>query len=125
MHTNHQSFGGQNVFAQKLQIGGFLSKKERKINIVSVNSSRCTLNPNVSIYLRVFVCLFAVNAKTTEQIDAKRSGITKNNPESVLRGLKSPISVLSGRYRDISGFSLAANHHFTYISSTTGSCLDA
>ena len=32
----------------------------------------------------MFVCLFAVNAKTTARIDAKRSRITKNDPESVL-----------------------------------------
>ena len=64
----------------------------------------------------MFVCLFAVNAKTTERIDAKRSGITKNYPESVLCGLKSPVLALSGRYNDISGFSLAADRHF-YLSS--------
>ena len=64
----------------------------------------------------LFVCLFAVNAKTTERIDAKRSGITKNYPESVLCGLKSPVLALSGRYSDISGFSLAADRHF-YLSS--------
>ena len=63
----------------------------------------------------LFVCLFAVNAKTTERIDVKRSGITKNDPESVLCGLKSPVLVLSGRYSDISGFSLAADRHFTYF----------
>ncbi len=34
----------------------------------------------------LFVCLFAVNAKTTARIDAKRSEITKNDPENVLRG---------------------------------------
>ena len=38
--------------------------------------------------VRLFVCLFAVNAKTTARIDAKRSGITKNDPESVLCVLK-------------------------------------
>ena len=63
----------------------------------------------------LFVCLFAVNAKTTERIDAKRSGITKNDPESVLRGLKSLVFVFSGRYCDISGFSFAADCHFTYL----------
>ena len=52
-----------------------------------------------------------LNAKTTERIDAKRSGITKNDTESVLRGLKSPVLVLSRRYRDISGFSIATDHH--------------
>ena len=39
----------------------------------------------------------------------------KNNPESVLRVLKFPFLVLSGRYRDISSFSFAADHHF-YLS---------
>ena len=50
------------------------------------------------------VCLFAVNAKTTAWIDAKHSGITKNDTESVLCGLKSPVLVFSGRYSDISAF---------------------
>ena len=65
--------------------------------------------------VRLFVCLFAVNAKTTARIDAKRSGITKNDPESVLCVLKSPVLVFLGRYRDISGFSFAADRHF-YLS---------
>ena len=60
----------------------------------------------------MFVCLFAVNAKTTPWIDAKRSGITKNDPESVLCRLKSPVLVFSGRYRDISGYSSVADRHF-------------
>ena len=73
----------------------------------------------------LFACyLFAVNAKTMKRIDAKRSGITKNNLESVLRGLNSPILVLSGRYHDISGFPFAADRHFTYLPFTSGSCLD-
>ena len=75
---------------------------------------------NLYIYLRMFVCLFvclfAVNAKTTERIDAKRSGITKNYPESVLYGLKSPVLVFLRRYGYISGFSFAADRHF-YLSS--------
>ena len=66
--------------------------------------------------VRLFVCLFAVNAKTTARIYAKRSGITKNDPESVLCVLKSPVLVLSRRYRDISGFSVAADRHFLLIS---------
>ena len=56
--------------------------------------------------------MFAVNAKTMAWIDAKCSGITKNDPKSVLCGLKSPIIVLSGRYREISVFSFVANYHF-------------
>ena len=64
----------------------------------------------------LFVCLFAVNAKTTERIDSKRSGITKNYPESVLCCLKSPVLVFLGRYGYISGFSFAADRHF-YLSS--------
>ena len=67
------------------------------------------------MFVCLFVCLFAVNAKTTARIDAKRSGITKNDPESVLCVLKSPVLVFLGRYRDISGFSFAADRHF-YLS---------
>ena len=71
---------------------------------------------HISIYIFenvcLFVCLFAVNAKTTERIDAKRSGITKNYPESVLCGLKSPVLALSGRCSDISGFPFSADSHF-------------
>ena len=52
------------------------------------------------------VCLFTVNAKAMACIDAKWAGITKNDPESVLRGLKAPILVFLGRYRDISVFLL-------------------
>ena len=66
----------------------------------------------IYIYLRVFVCLFVVNGKTTARIDAKRSGITKNDTESVLRGLKPPVLVFLGRYRDISGFSFTTDCHF-------------
>jgi len=73
----------------------------------------------------VFVRLFAVNAKTTAQIDAKRSGITKNDLESVLRRLKSPVLVLSVRYRDISVFPSQLTAIFTYLPSTFGSCLDS
>ena len=64
----------------------------------------------------MFVCLFAVNAKTTERIDAKCSGITKNLPKSVLCDFKSPVLVFSGRYGYISGFSFAVDRHF-YLSS--------
>ena len=59
----------------------------------------------------MFVCLFAANAKATARIDAKRSGIMKNDSESVLWGLKLPVLVLSRRYCDISGFSVVADHH--------------
>ena len=68
------------------------------------------------MFVCLFVCLFAVNAKTTARIDAKRSGITKNYTESVLCVLKSPVLVFLGRYRDISGFSFAADRHFLLIS---------
>ena len=50
-------------------------------------------------------------AKTTERSDAKRSGITKNDTESVLWGLQLPVLVLSRRYCDISGFSVVADYH--------------
>ena len=62
----------------------------------------------------MFVCLFAVNAKTTARIDAKRSGITKNDTESVLCWLKLPVLVFLERYRDISGFSFADDCHFYF-----------
>ena len=72
------------------------------------------------IYLSIYiiqssVCLFAVNTKTTTQIDAIHSGFMKNDLESVLRRLKSPVLMLSGRYHEISSFSLLADHHF-YLS---------
>ena len=73
----------------------------------------------------LFVCLFAVNAKTTARIDAKRSEITKNDPESVLCVLKSPVLVFLGRYRDISGFRSRSTAIFTFLTSTSGSCVDA
>ena len=80
---------------------------------------------DIYLYNCLFVCLFAINAKSTERIDDKRSEIMKNNLESVLRGLKSLILVLSGRYRDISVFPLRLTAIFTYLPSTSGSCLDA
>ena len=73
----------------------------------------------VSIYIIESVCLFAVNAKTTARIDAKRLGITKNNLESVLCRLKSPVLVFLERYRDISVFPLRSTANFT------GYCLGA
>ena len=36
------------------------------------------------VYIIESVCLFVVNAKARALIDAKRSGITKNDPGSVL-----------------------------------------
>ena len=74
-----------------------------------------TKHTHLSTYLRVFVSLLAVNAQTTARIDSKRTGITKNDTESVLRGLNLPVLVFSGRYRDVSGFSFAADRHF-YLS---------
>ena len=44
-----------------------------------------------------------------------RHGLKKNDPKSVLRGLKLPVLVFSGRYRETSGFSFAADRHF-YLS---------
>ena len=49
----------------------------------------CVISESIYNYIFESVCLLAVNAKTTARIGAKRSGITKNDPESVLRGLKS------------------------------------
>ena len=63
--------------------------------------------------------------ETTAQIDAKRWGITKNDPESVLCGLKSPVLVFSERYRDIPVFPSWLTTIFTYLSSPSGSYLDA
>ena len=63
----------------------------------------------------MFVCLFAVNAKTMAWVDAKCSGIMKNNPESVLSGLKSSVLMFLERYCDISSFSFTADCHF-YLS---------
>ena len=68
------------------------------------------------VYIIESVCLFVRSKRqTTAQIDAKRSGITKNDPESVLCVLKLPVLVFLRRYRDISGFSFAADRHF-YLS---------
>ena len=67
------------------------------------------------IYLRVFVCLFSVNAKTTVRIGTNRSGITKNDTESVLRGLKLVFPF----------FSFAADRHFYLLPSTSSSCPDS
>ena len=72
--------------------------------------------------LRVFVCLFAVNAKTTARIDAKQSEIIKNNPESVLHGLELPVL---GDIVTFLFFPLRLTAIFTYLSSTSGSCLNA
>ena len=85
--------------------------------------------PILSVYIIqsvcLFVCLFAVNAKTTGRIDAKCSGISENDLESVLHGLQLPVLVLLGRYHEISGFSFAANRQFYYLPSASGSCLDS
>ena len=93
-----------------------MSTQPLYIHIVSANYIQYILHSRtqvaycmcqVSIYIIESVCLF-VRGKCQNYgtIDAKRSGITKNDPESVLCVLKSPVLVLLGRYRDISGFSL-------------------
>ena len=84
--------------------------------------TRCTLI--IYIYIIESACLFAVNTKTMARIDAKRSGITKNDPESVLCGLKSPVLAFSERYCDISGFPSRSTTIFTDLPSTSGSCVD-
>ena len=63
-------------------------------------------------HLRVF-------AKTTARIDSKRSVITKIDPKRVLHGLKSPVLVLSGRYRGISVFPSRPTAIFNYLPSTS------
>ena len=78
-----------------------------------------------TLYTYIWECLFAVSTKTTARIDAKRSGIMKNDPKSVLCRLKSPILLFSVRYRDISGFHSRLTTIFTYLPSTSGSCLDS
>ena len=75
------------------------------------------------LLVSLFVCLFAVSAKTTERIDGHELRRTIQRVSSVR--LKSPVLVLARRYRDVSGFSFAADRHFTYLPSTSGSCLDA
>ena len=64
----------------------------------------------------VFVRLFAVNVKTTARIDANHSGLQKNDLESVLHELKSPVLVLLGRHCEISSFSFAADCHLYLLS---------
>ena len=68
----------------------------------------------VSLYHCIIesVCLFVRGKRQNYGIDAKRSGITKNDPESVLCVLKLPVLVFLGKYRDISGFSFEADRHF-------------
>ena len=78
---------------------------------------------SMAISFRVFACLFAENAKTTARIDAKHSGITKNNPESVLCRLKLPVFLLSRRYHEISVFSFAAGRHSCKINHYMHACL--
>ena len=51
----------------------------------------------------MFVCLFVVNAQTMERIDAKRSGITKTDPECP-SGVEIAILVLLERYHGNSSF---------------------
>ena len=107
------------VRCQRVAVERPLSKERRSTEVCQRRASlllQCYLYIYLRIFVCLFVCLFAVNAKTTERIDFKRSGITKNYPESVLCGLKSPVLVLLGRYGYISGFSFAADRHF-YLSS--------
>ena len=61
----------------------------------------------------LFVCLFAVNAKTTKQIDAHEFRQTIRRVSFVR--LKSSVLVLARIYRNVSGFSFAADRHF-YLS---------
>ena len=57
----------------------------------SMVSNVCDVVCMVIESVRLFVGLFVVNAKITARIDAKRSRITTNDPESVLYVLKSPV----------------------------------
>ena len=76
------------------------------------------------IYLRVFVC-FVCLPKLWHGLTSNAKKNTKNDPESVLCGLKSPVLVFSDRYHDISSFPSRPTAIFTYRASTSGSCLDA
>ena len=58
------------------------------VNISESEKDVSIMVGHFSIYVFESVCLFAANAKTTEWIDTKRSGITKNGLESVLQGLQ-------------------------------------
>ena len=56
----------------------------------------------------LFVCLFVCGkCQTTTRTDIKRSGIMKNNPESVLCGLKLPVFS-----KDIVTFPVLPSPHF-------------
>ena len=96
--------------SQRTRLGAHV-RVEPWINFLRNGEQTISIYIIESLFVCLFVCLFAINAKTTERIDAKRSEITKNYPESVLCGFNSPVLVLSGRYNDISGFSLAADRH--------------
>ena len=67
---------------------------------------------SVRLFVCLFVCSFAIRAKTTAQNATKRSGIIKWGSTSVLHGTKSPILQFLKRYPSISSFSFAADGHF-------------
>ena len=71
---------------------------------------------SASLYIynlvRLFVCLFAIWAKTTAQNATKPPGIIKWGSVSVLHGLKLPVLQFLKRYTSISGFLFAADDHF-------------
>ena len=67
---------------------------------------------SVRLFVCLFVCSFAIRAKTTAQNATKLSGIIKWGSVSVLHGLKPPALQFLKRYPSISGFSFAADGHF-------------
>ena len=67
---------------------------------------------SVRLFVCLFVCSFAIRAKTTAQNVTKLSGFIKWGSASVLHGLKSPVLQFLKRYPSIFGFSFAADGHF-------------
>ena len=63
-------------------------------------------------FICLFVCSFAIWAKTTAQNATILSGIIKWGSASVLHGLKLPIVQFFKRYPFISSFSFVADGHF-------------
>ena len=63
-------------------------------------------------FVCLFVCSFAIRAKTIAQNATKLSGIIKLGSVSVLHGLKLPVLQFLKRYPPISGFLFAAGGHF-------------
>ena len=88
------------------------------LNINAANTFYIMVQYSIYLYIykiEMFVCLFMVNAKTTAWIGAKHSVITKNDPESVLCGLKSPILCSQGDIVSFPVFSSRLTAILTYL----------